>query len=539
MLAASHQFLPAPLCRSVYRRLFILRGMAAAATPYDDLTTRLREIDALSGIAGLLGWDEQVMMPSGAAELRSAQQQALAGVLFDKETSPELGSLIATLEAAPPPGDWAQAVVRDAARNYKRRIALTRELAQREARLQSEGFQVWVKARKASDYATFKPVLADWLGLIRERSAAIDPSQSAYDVALDGFERGMTAARVDEIFAELRAGLVPLLADVRTRGTPPDASWLSGAAFDVSVQASLCRDIAADMGFDLEHGRLDVSVHPFTGGAGPADVRMTTRFKERDLTEGLTGAIHETGHALYEQGRPGGDVAGLPASAALSMGVHESQSLLWERCVGLSRPFAAYLLPKLRAAFPAHIPADKTPEDLYRALNVVSTRSLIRVEADELSYPLHVVLRYELETALLRGELPLDGLPAAWNAKMREYLGVEPESDALGVLQDVHWSGGAFGYFPTYTLGAMMAVQLFEAARADLPTLDADIEVGRFAPLREWLRAKVHSKGSLLPSADALLESVTGRPLQPAVFLASLSRKYSELYGLTVDAPTA
>lgn len=332
--------------------------MAAAtcsATPYDDLAARLREIDALSGVAGLLGWDEQVMMPSGAAELRSAQQQALAGVLFDKETSPELGSLIKTLEDSPPPGDWAQAVVRDAARNYKRRIALTRELAQREARLQSEGFQVWVKARKASDYATFKPVLADWLGLIRERSAAIDPSQSAYDVALDSFERGMTSARVDEIFAELRAGLVPLLADVRTRGTPPDASWLSGAAFDVAVQASLCRDIAADIGFDLEHGRLDVSVHPFTGGAGPADVRMTTRFKERDLTEGLTGAIHETGHALYEQGRPDGDVAGLPASAALSMGVHESQSLLWERCVGLSRPFAAYLLPKLRAAFPAQV----------------------------------------------------------------------------------------------------------------------------------------------------------------------------------------
>jgi len=212
------------------------------------------------------------------------------------------------------------------------------------------------------------------------------------------------------------------------------------------------------------------------------------------------------------------------------MGMHESQSLLWERCIGLSRPFAAYLLPRLRETFPGAIPEDKTAEDLYIAMNVVSTRSLIRVEADELSYPLHVILRYELESALVRGQLSVAELPAAWNAKMESYLGVTPPTNREGCLQDVHWSSGAFGYFPTYTLGAMMAVQIFDAARAALPTLDADIEAGRFAPLREWLRANVHSKGSLYPSADELMIAATGSPLRPEVYLDFMRKKYAELY---------
>jgi carboxypeptidase Taq len=483
-------------------------------------------------VSGLLGWDEQVQMPPGAAELRSQQQQVLAGVLFEKETAPELGALLQKLAASPPEGVWEKAVVRDATRDYKRKTALTKELAQREARLSSEGYQAWVKARSSSDFSAFSPVLGEWLALVRERSAAIDPSQSAYNVSLDGFERGMTTSRLDEIFTEVRNGLIPLLAQVKASGTAPDASWLSGD-WDVKKQAELCSAIAVEMGFDLNRGRLDVSVHPFTGGAGPSDVRMTTRFKAHDMTEGLTGAVHETGHALYEQGRPGGEVEGLPASSALSMGVHESQSLLWERCVALSRPFAEYLLPKLRATFPGQIPDDKTPEDLYRALNVVSTRSLIRVESDELSYPLHVILRYELETALLAGTISVEELPAAWNAKMKEYLGVEPENDAQGVLQDVHWSAGAIGYFPSYSLGAMMAVQLFDSARTDLPTLDADISAGRFAPLREWLRAKVHCKGSLLPTADELMVSATGSPLKPAIYLNFMRAKYSDIYALS------
>jgi Zn-dependent M32 family carboxypeptidase len=420
------------------------------------------------------------MMPQGAAALRARQGAALAGVVYEKETDAALGALLSRLAGAPAAslGAFEAATVRDAARSYTRRAALTKELAQREARLSSEGYQAWVAARAASDYSQFAPVLEQWLALTREKCAAIAPNApDVYDTALDSFERGMTAARLDSIFATVRDGLVPLLAAVRERGTPPDDSWLAGT-FDPDAQAALCREIAVQMGFDLERGRLDVSVHPFTGGAGPSDVRMTTRFKANDLTEGLTGAIHETGHALYEQGRPGGAHEGLPVSEALSMGVHESQSLLWERMVALSRPFASFLLPRLRAAFP-QLPADKSADDLYAALNKVSMRSLIRVEADEVNYPLHVILRYELESALLRGDISVAQLPALWNAKMEAYLGVTPESDAQGCLQDVHWSAGAIGYFGSYSLGAMMAVQLFAAARKAIPSLDEDLAAVR------------------------------------------------------------
>lgn len=384
---------------------------------YLALCTRLREINALSSISGLLGWDEQVMMPKEAAELRATQGSTLAGAVFEKETAAELGEILAKLVEKPPTEQWKAANVREAARNYKRKTALSKDLAQREARLSSDGYQAWARARASNNFPSFAPVLESWLELTREKCAAINGAAPPYDVALESFEKGLTSARLDEVFAELRAGLVPLLADVRARGTPPDDSWLGGD-FDVGAQTALCRSLALEMGFDLARGRLDVSLHPFTGGAGPSDVRMTTRYKAHDLIEGLTGTIHETGHALYEQGRPGGDADGLPVSEALSsalqgfcwvffllscpcslrfvthatapasVGAHESQSLLWERCVGLSRPFAAFLLPRLRAAFP-QLPPDKTADDLYAALNKVSSSPLIRIESDELSYALH------------------------------------------------------------------------------------------------------------------------------------------------------
>lgn len=549
------------------RRAVAMASAAAPAAPagvkadYAALCERLKEVSALSGVSGLLGWDEQVMMPPGAAELRARQGAALAGVIYEKETDAALGALLTRLAAADLGAAGLDAYevanVREASKAYRRRVALSKELAQREARLSSEGYQAWVAARKASDYSQFAPVLSQWLALTREKCAAIAPGAPLYDTALEPFEKGMTSARLDAVFSELRDGLVPLLADVKARGKPPDDSWLRGD-FDVDKQAALCREIALQIGFDIERGRLDVSVHPFTGGAGPSDVRMTTRFKANDLTEGLTGAIHETGHALYEQGRLGGAHDGLPVSDALSMGVHESQSLLWERCVALSPAFATFLLPKLREAFP-QLPAGRTADDLYAALNRVSTRSAVRVEADELNYPLHIVMRYELEAGLLRGDISVEELPTLWNQKMREYLGVNVENDAEGVLQDVHWSAGAIGYFPvrlaasqtraaasqlvsdsllaslrrqSYTLGAMMAVQIFNAAKRDLPTLDADIAAGRFGGLKGWLNTRVHALGSLHGDADALMTAATGEPLRPAHFLQYLREKYSKIYKL-------
>ncbi|KAF8071085.1 thermostable carboxypeptidase 1 [Scenedesmus sp. PABB004] len=516
------------------------RAMAAAAAvespapdvtaAYGELVSKLRELDALSGINGLLGWDELVMMPEGAVGSRGAQKAALAGVLYDRRTEPALGALLDTLHGAPGLDAVQAAVVRDARKAYARETAIPKALAQRIAKLETDAYVAWVAARKASDFSAFAPFLQQWVDVSRAKAAAIDPAAPPYDVLLEDYEKGMTSDRLDAIFAEVRAGLVPLLAELRARGTPPDDSWLAGS-YDVERQAALCKEIALALGFDTNNGRLDVSVHPFTGGSHPTDVRMTTRFKEGDLTEGLTGAVHETGHALYEQGRSlAAEWEGLPVNSALSMGVHESQSLLWERMVALSRPFARWLLPRVRSAFPAF--PDRSAEEFYEALNVIKNPSLIRVESDEVTYSLHVILRYEIERGLIDGSIAVADVPRVWREKMVELLGAEPENDADGSLQDVHWSAGLFGYFATYSLGAMYACQIFETAKQHLPGLEDQIAAGDFKPLREWLRENIHTRGSLDASGDELMVAVTGSALQPQVFLDHLRTKYGQLYKL-------
>eukprot|EP00242_Pyramimonas_sp_CCMP2087_P016560 CAMPEP_0198204252 /NCGR_PEP_ID=MMETSP1445-20131203/7647_1 /TAXON_ID=36898 /ORGANISM="Pyramimonas sp., Strain CCMP2087" /LENGTH=555 /DNA_ID=CAMNT_0043876041 /DNA_START=119 /DNA_END=1783 /DNA_ORIENTATION=+ len=507
-------------------------AVSSGKKDYDTLCEKLQEISTLNGVSGLLGWDEQVMMPPGAAGVRSKQSSVLAGITFEKSSAPELGDILNRLnEDVQSKGEdftaTELAVIRDASRNYRKTTVLTKDIAQRSAELTSKGYQSWVKARQESDFSLFAPMLEDWVSLLKEKCALIDDSKPVYDVCLDDYERGLTAARLDEVFAQVKAGLVPLLDDIRTKGTAPDRSWLDGE-FDVTAQANMCADIAKDMGFSTECGRLDVSVHPFTGGAHPSDVRMTTRFKANDLTEGLTGAVHETGHALYEQGR-NLEYDGLPVNEALSMGIHESQSLLWERMVCLRPAFSEYLLPKMKASFP-QLKQDATPQQLYRALNVVKTPSLIRVESDEVTYPMHIIMRYEMERALMEGKVGVKDLPDLWNVKMHDYLGCKPKTHAEGVLQDVHWSVGAIGYFPTYSLGAMYACQIYQAASKDLPSLEADIASGKFGELKGWLNERVHKVGSFYPSGDLLMEQVTGAPLDPSIFLAYLKDKYTPLY---------
>lgn len=499
---------------------------------YECLVKKLRDTSSLAGISGLLGWDEMVQLPSGAGECRAQQKAALAGVIHERSVDPEIGDILNRIEKADSSelSSWEAACVREAAREYKKNTAVTEDLVRREAALESKGYLQWVKAREANDFQQFAPVLKEWIEIRKERAALVDPSKPAYDVLADDYSAGLTAARVTEIFDQVKQGLIPFLAELNSRGTAPDNSWLTGD-FDISKQEALCRDIAVAIGFDLNKGRLDVSVHPFTGGTHPTDVRMTTRFKKDDVTEGLTGAIHETGHALYEQGR-NLEYDGLPVNSAAGMAIHESQSLLWERMVALSLPFSAYLLPKLHEAFPGAFPSSKTPVDLYNALNVVKKESFIRVESDEVTYPMHIILRFEIEKALVEGEISVNDIPSIWNAKMKEYLNISPSSDAQGCLQDVHWSAGLFGYFPTYTLGAMSAVQIYETAKEQLPSLEKDIEEGNFKPLKEWLNKKVHSLGSLYPTADDLLVAVTGKPLDPQVFLTYLKNKYSNIYNI-------
>ena len=422
--------------------------------------------------------------------------------------------------------EYERSSIREAAREYRKAVSVTPELVKKEAMLESNGYAAWVKARQAKDFSQFAPVLKEWIDARQERARMVDGSKPPYDVLADDYSAGLTAARVTEVFDTVKKDLIPFLAEIREKGTAPDASWLQGE-YDLDKQAALCEHIAKAIGFDLEKGRLDVSVHPFTGGAHPTDVRMTTRFKKNDVTEGLTGAIHETGHALYEQGR-NLKYDGLPVNGSAGMAIHESQSLLWERMVGLSLPFATYLLPKLRETFPQF--PEKSPEELYAAINIVKSPSLIRVEADEVTYPMHIILRFEIEKALIEGSLTVENVPSVWNAKMKEYLGVTPSDDSEGCLQDVHWSAGLFGYFPTYTLGAMSAVQIFEAAKKEISNLDSDIASGNFAPLKTWLNEKVHALGSLYPTADDLLTAVTGKPLDPTVFIEYLKEKYSKIY---------
>ncbi|KXZ50633.1 hypothetical protein GPECTOR_15g317 [Gonium pectorale] len=487
------------------------------AKAYDALAERLRELSSLNGIDSLLNWDEMVMMPPGAAASRGSQKATLAGIKYEKQTDPTIGALLAVLEAAPAGAltSLQSAVVREAAREYRKETALSKELAQRMAKLKTDAYTAWVKAKTENDFSVFAPLLQELIEVNKERARLIDPTRPAYDVLLDDYEKGLTSERLDQVFSQLRDGLVPLLAEIKSRGRKIDASWIKGD-YDTDKQAELCNKIALDMGFDTQHGRLDVSVHPFSIGMHPNDVRMTTRFKKDDVIEAISGAVHETGHALYEQGRSlAAEAEGLPVNGALSMGLHESQSLLWERCERFPAPFG---------------PA--SADSLYEAMNVIQEPSLVRVEADELTYPLHIILRYELERGLIDGSIAVEDVPRLWNDRMEAYLGARPPSDAKGCLQDVHWSMGAFGYFPTYTLGALYAVQLYDAAARELPGLEDKIRAGEFAPLRAWLREKIHQVGSLPANGDELMAAVTGSPLDPSVFLSYAKAKYGKLYGL-------
>ena len=503
-----------------------------AKTAYDALATRLRKLSDLGAIEATLQWDELVMMPDAAAEARGRQKAALAELSHREATSAAHGDAIAAAERAHS-GDgcaWRAAVIRDARRDYDDAIRLPGELKAREATLGARGYAAWVKARESDDWDSFAPTLEELVTLRKEMAAACaDDGVEPYDYWLDQFERGMKRERLEEIFSVLRASLAPVIAKTLEAPKLEHHPALVSGTFPEDAQERFCRAIATKMGFDFNSGRLDRSVHPFTGGVGPIDVRITTRYDENNFMDAVMGTIHEVGHALYEQGL-NAEQDGLPVQRALSMGIHESQSLFWERYVGQSLGFWRSVLPEFHASFPRTKEEGVTAEDLYRYVNKASA-GFIRVDADELTYSMHVVLRFEIERAIFAGEASVAELPSLWRTKMRELLGVVPDTDALGVLQDVHWSDGSFGYFPSYTLGAMYACQFHARAREEIEGFDALVENGDLAPIREWLRRKIHAVGSLHPSADELCVAVTGAKLDPEVYVTYLREKYSALYG--------
>jgi len=495
---------------------------------YDAFLAYHRETAVFSSFRSLLSWDQDTYMPKGGAELRSRQVAALSGFLHERQTGDAYRTLLeAAEEENTAQGDSFEAAnLRLARRDFDRAVKLPGDLVRELTRVTSLARRAWAEARDRDDFAAFLPWLEQVLDLTR-RSAAIlaEGDQAPYDALLDQYDRGLTTAQVRALFGPLRESLTALLDRILgSRAVISDAP-LRGD-FPVGIQARLAREGAAALGFDFDRGRLDVTPHPFCATVGPGDVRLTTNYKPDDFGPAFFSVLHEAGHGMYEQGLPE-ERWGEPAGRACSMGVHESQSRMWENLVGRSRAFWRWYFPRVREAFPAAL-RDTREEDFWRATNVVK-RSLIRTDADEVTYNLHILLRFELEAALLEGDLAPKDLPAAWREKSRALLGIEAGNDRDGCLQDIHWSMGGFGYFPTYTLGNLYAAQIFVAAEREAGPFDDAFSRGDFAPLLGWLRGKVHAHGSRWEPAE-LVERASGAPPSADALVAHLESRFPALY---------
>lgn len=507
--------------------------MAMSHTAHAALCAELRDIGIIGSLGALLGWDEQVIQPKAdsAKAFRADQMAFVAALQHQRATSKKLGELIAAAEAEAKGQDLhsdAAVVARNARRDYDRATKLPASLVEEMAKTEVLGQNAWAEARKNADYPAFKPWLAKWYDLKRQEVKCVGYKDHPYDALLDQFEPHETTAAVRQVFEQLREPLVELVAKIgaSSRKAPVE---IMERAYPVPAQEAFGRAAAAAVGFDFNAGRLDVSVHPFCSGLAVGDTRITTRYHEHHFNDAFFGVLHETGHALYEQGLPKAANVGTALGESISLGIHESQSRMWENLVGRSRSFWTYFLPQARAAFPKTL--EGVSEDQWHfAVNAVQP-SFIRVEADETTYNLHILIRFELEQLLISDQLGVDDVPAAWNDRYKKYLGITPPDAAKGCLQDVHWSAGLIGYFPTYTLGNLYAAQFFEQARKDLGDLDSMFARGEFRPLLEWLRHHIHRHGRRY-SARELVQLVTGSDLSAEPLLRHLKDKAAELYGV-------
>jgi carboxypeptidase Taq len=503
--------------------------MTATAQAYSELIETLYGISLLGSTGAVLGWDERTNLPRKAAKYRADQLSLLAKLCHERFTHPRVGDLLNILEESPlvaDPFSETAVNIRQTRRNHTRATKLPIALVEELSRTASLGESAWMEARKNADFQQFSPWLEKTLHLKRQEAACLGYAGSLYDALLDEYEPGETAAGINAIFAELRPHLVEIIGKIAGSRRVAPTHLLTGN-FPQNLQETLAATAAEAIGFDFNAGRLDISAHPFCTELGPFDTRMTTRYDDGDFTGAFFGVLHEAGHALYNQGLPP-DHWGTPRGSAISLGIHESQSRLWENLVGRSRAFWTFFLPTAKKTFRCLEPVGA--DDFVFAINDVRP-SLIRTESDEATYNLHIMLRFDLEQALLGGDLSVKDLPAAWNARMKSDLGVTPPDEAQGCLQDIHWAGGAIGYFPTYTLGNLYAGQFFEQARKDLGDLDAMFAVGNFAPLLRWLRENIHSTGQTY-TARQLLKKVTGEDLKSTPLLNHLRKKAAEFYGV-------
>ena len=490
---------------------------------FTNLVSRLKRLDRIGSIGALISWDEQVNLPHGSTGLRAEQRAVFTEIAHREASHPEIGTLIEKVEAIGDQLDEAQkAVVRDARKDYDRLTKIPAAFAARKAKSQSLSFRAWVEAREENDFAAFQPHLEEQLKFAQEE-AAIMEAPHPYNYWIDQFDPGMDCDTIDGLFGSLQPELKSIVDIILSSPNQPDTSIFKG--FPVDKQDIFLREVVTAIGFDFNRGRLDTAVHPFCGGHGQ-DTRMTTRFHQDNPLDSLSSSMHETGHALYEQGLPD-EYAGTALGEAVGMAVHESQSRLWENQVGRSREFWHCWEPRYREIFPDQL-RNVSSEALYRAINKVGLTP-IRVDADEVTYNLHIMLRFELERRLFDGTLSTKDLPEAWNEASTRILGYTPKNDTEGCMQDVHWSEGMFGYFPSYCLGNIVAGQLWYTIRDQIPQLEEQFASGNYQPLLKWLRDNVHSRGRRKFTL-AFTKEVTGKDLSTEDLVRYLKERYLSLY---------
>jgi carboxypeptidase Taq len=492
----------------------------------EQLRVHLATIRDLHDAVALLAWDQRTYMPLGGANTRAEQMATVSRIAHELFTSGTTGNLLESVNVAdlPPDSDDAR-LIEVVGYDFERASKLPAEFVARQSRQRGLANPAWQHARAESDFALFQPHLEASIEMAREQAQLLGYSDHPYDALLNDYERGLTKDQVAALFEELKEGTLPLVRRIAAQGETGRDACMHGD-FPEDQQEAFGKLVASHFGYDWSRGRQDRTAHPFCINFGRNDVRITTRFNPQWLAPALFGTLHETGHALYEQGvKP--ELSRTPLERGASLGIHESQSRMWENLVGRSRPFWQFFYPKLQQHFPERL-GNVDLETFYRAINTVQP-SFIRVEADEITYNLHILLRFELEVALIEGSLAVKDLPEAWNAKMQEYLGITPPNDALGVLQDIHWSGGMLGYFPTYTLGNVLSVQFFNHAVAQQPQIIDEMARGEFGTLLGWMRDNIHQHGrKFLP--NELVKRVTGRPMDAAPYVQYLQAKFGELY---------
>lgn len=506
----------------------------ASHSAYDKLRRHMRRAALLQGVNELLSWDQETYMPPAAAGVRAEQAAEIASLVHERRTDPRLGDMIASCESDKGlmhDGDSAASRnVREMRRAFDKATKLPTALVAELAKVGSQAQEVWKHAREKSDFPHFAPWLEKMIDLSRQKAECygVPKGGELYDALLDDYEPDARAAEIEKVFTPLADRLSALVRDLLEKGKAPSDAPIK-CKIDASRQHAFGSFVIEALGFDTKAGRLDVTTHPFCSGFAPGDTRLTTRYRDEKFTDALYGTMHECGHGLYEQGLPKQDHFGEPLGDSISLGIHESQSRMWENFVGRSREFWTWALPHAQKTLASGL-EKFTVDDLFGATNLVQ-RSFIRVEADEATYNLHVMLRFGIERALIRKELPVNDLPGVWNERFEKLLGVEVPDDRRGCLQDVHWSFGLIGYFPTYTLGNLYAAQFWEKINADIPDLKARIARGDFAPLLAWLREKIHVHGKRYKAGE-LCEKITGKPLSADPLMRHLEGKLRPVYGL-------